>query len=96
MKKDNKMKNIRNRFIAIISLLLFITTPIQAQVFIMDEDQGGNIRVEEMDFVIPVPYQAGDLDEYIPIGEGLFLLSGLGTSYLLRKRKKEYYSPESC
>ena len=39
MKKDNKMKNIRNRFIAIISLLLFITTPIQAQVFIMDEDQ---------------------------------------------------------
>ena len=89
MKKDNKMKNIRNRFIAIISLLLFITTPIQAQVFIMDEDQGGNIRVEEMDFVIPVPYQAGDLDEYIPIGEGLFLLSGLGTIYLLRKRKKE-------
>lgn len=83
------MKNIRNRFIAIISFLLFIITPIQAQVFIMDEDQGGNIRVEEMDFVIPVPYQAGDLDEYIPIGEGLFFLSGLGTIYLLRKRKKE-------
>ena len=85
------MKNMRNRFIAIISLLLFISAPMQAQVFIMDDDQGGNIRVGESEFVVPAPYQGTDLDEYVPMGNGLFLLAGLGSIYLLKKRKKEMW-----
>ena len=83
------MKNMRNRFIAIISLLLFIAAPMQAQVFIMDEDQGGNIRMGESEFVVPAPYQGTDLDEYVPVGNGLFLLAGLGAIYMLKKHKKE-------
>ena len=83
------MKNMRNRFIAIISLLLFITAPMQAQVFIMDEDQGGNIRMGESEFVVPAPYQGTDFDEYLPLDGGWLLLAGLGGAYLLKKRKKE-------
>lgn len=82
------MKNTIKRFIAVIGLLLVMMCPVQAQVFIMDEDMEGNIRVGESEFVVPVPYQGTDWDEYLPIGDGVLLLTALGGAYLLRKRKK--------
>ena len=82
------MKNTIKRFIAVIGLLLVMMCPVQAQVFIMDEDMDGNIRVGESEFVVPVPYQGTDWDEYLPIGDGVLLLTALGGAYLLRKRKK--------
>ena len=40
------MKSYRNRIIAILTILLITVGTMRAQVFIMDEDAGGNIRVE--------------------------------------------------
>lgn len=84
----NKMKNMIKRSIAVISLLLVLTNQAQAQVFLMDEDAGGNIRVGESEFVVPVPYQGTDWDEFLPLGDGALLLTALGGAYLLKKRKK--------
>lgn len=91
MKMENKMKNFRNRFFAMIIMLLFIAVPTQAQVFVMDEDQAGNIRVNDPTFALPVPYQGTSLDEiyYAPLGSGWLLLAGFGGYYLLKKRKEE-------
>lgn len=85
------MKIYRNRIIAILTILLITVGTMRAQVFIMDEDAGGNIRVGESEFVVPVPYQGTDLDEYLyaPLGSGWLLLAGFGGYYLLKKRKEE-------
>lgn len=86
----NTMKYMRNKIVVILTVLLFTTGITQAQVFIMDEDLGDNSRIGGSSFVIPpVPYQGADLDEYVPLEEGLLLLAGLGGAYLLKKRKKE-------
>ena len=84
----NRMKNMIKRSIAVISLLLVLTNQAQAQVFLMDEDAGGNIRIGESEFVVPVPYQGTDWDEFLPLGDGVLLLTALGGAYLLKKRKK--------
>ena len=84
----NKMNNTIKRFITVIGLLLVLFGPVQAQVFIMDEDVEGNIRIKDSEFTVPVPYQGTDLDEYLPLGDGVLLLTALGGAYLLRKRKK--------
>lgn len=90
LKMENKLKNIRIKFITILTLMLFIVAPTQAQVFIMDEDVNENSRIGGSSFVIPpVPYQGADLDEYVPLGNGLFLLLGLGSVYMMKKRKEE-------
>ena len=83
------MKNTRNKLIATVVLMLFLALPAHAQVFIMEEDVESNIRVVGSEFVVPVPYQGGDLDQYLPLGDGLLLLAGLGGAYLLGKRRKE-------
>ena len=83
------IKNIRNRFIVILALLLFTAGSMRAQVFIFDEEAEGNIRLGTDEFVVPVPYQGGDLDEYVPIGSGWLLLAGMGGAYLIGKRRKE-------
>ena len=83
------MKNMRNKFAVILTVLLFTTGITQAQVFIMDEDLDGNRRIGSKEFTVPVPYQGTDLDEYLPLDGGWLLLAGLGGAYLLKKRKKE-------
>lgn len=89
-KMKNRTNNMIKRFIAVIGLLLVLTNPIKAQVFLMDEDAGGNIRIKDSEFTVPVPYQGTDWDEflYVPLGDGALLLTALGGAYLLRKRKK--------
>jgi len=86
----NNMNNTIKRFITVIGLLLVMFGPVQAQVFIMDEDVEGNIRIKDSEFTVPVPYQGTDWDEYLytPLGDGVLLLTALGGAYLLRKRKK--------
>ena len=85
------MKNFRNKIVVILTMLLFTVGSMPAQVFIMDEDVGGNIRLGESEFTMPVPYEGGDLDEYlfVPLDGGWLLLAGLGGAYLLKKRKKK-------
>ena len=85
----NIMKSIGKRIAVLLTLSVMTLGSLQAQVFIMDEDVGGNIRVGGSEFSVPVPYQGTDLDEYLPLGNGVWLLIALGGAYLLRKRKDE-------
>lgn len=84
----NTMKSFRNRVFAILTVLFLMIGSLQAQVFITDDEFEGNMRLGESEFVVPVPYQGGDLDEYLPL-DGGWLLLGFGGAYLLRKRKKD-------
>lgn len=83
------MKNMRNKIVVILAVLLFTTGTMQAQVFMMDEDVESNIRLSESEFTVPTLYQGTDFDEYLPLDGGWLLLAGLGGAYLLKKRKKE-------
>lgn len=76
---------------ALVMMVLDLTLcPVQvrSQVFLTDEDLESNIRVPVEDFWIPVPYQGGDADQFLPIGSGVWVLTAFGGAYLLRKRKK--------
>ena len=84
----SNIKYIKKRFIVILTLLLIATGSLYAQVFIMDDEVEGNIRVGASSFELPAPYQGGDLDQYLPLGDGVLLLTALGGAYLLKKRKK--------
>jgi hypothetical protein len=97
MRKGKAMKR-RNSIISAIMVLVFGLTNIntakaQAGIFIMDDIEELNIRVESDlpagTFIIPdLPDHDTALD-YTPIGDGLWLLGCLGGAYFLRKRKKE-------
>ena len=65
-------------------------TPAVAQVFI-DEDEMNENRgtMATGGFGAMVPQQQLNVDQYIPVGDGLLLLGGLGITYLLGKRKKD-------
>lgn len=85
------MKKFRIVFVTVLTVLLFIVTPTQAQVFLLEDDFGVNLReataVESN--TVPIPYQSTDLDEweYTPLGSGWLILAGLGGLYLMKKRK---------
>jgi hypothetical protein len=85
------MKNIRKRIIVILIMLLFTSVSMPGQVFIMDEDVGGNVRVGESNFNVPVPYQGTDLDEifYAPLDGGWLLLAAMSGAYLLKRHRKD-------
>ena len=71
-------------------MLLIASAPSKAQVFIQDEEFEGRGRVVYEDFGLTVPYEGGDLDQYLPLGDGWLLLAALGGAYLVKKaRKKE-------
>ena len=80
--------NYKNRFIVVLTLLLFATSSMNAQVFIMDDEVESNIRVGESSNNLLTPYQGGDLDQYVPLGDGVLLLTAFGGACLLKKRKK--------
>ena len=71
-------------------LVLFMTViPLKAQIFIADDEFEGILRHGESEYVLVVPNQASDADQYTPVGNGMLLLVGLGGAYLLKKRKKK-------
>ena len=70
-------------------MLMLATLPLHAQVFIQDEEFEGRGRTGYEDFGLVVPYQGGDNDQYLPLGEGWLLLTALGGAYLVRKSHKK-------
>lgn len=80
----------KKRILTIVAALTMAITPAMAQVF-MDEDGWTDSRVQAQgdNLGVMVPLENVQYDQYVPVGEGLFLLGGLGVAYLLGKRKKD-------
>ena len=80
------------KILLIFSILLALAAPMRAQVFIMEEDE--NDRVTNVfgngDWNnIIVHGSPDDQTNWVPLGEGMLLLSALGGAYLLRKNKRK-------
>lgn len=87
------MKNTKKTFkgivIVIVSLLVLLVGSAKAQIFLQDFDQTDNPREEADDYGLFIGAQGSDADQYLPLGDGLFVLVGLGGAYLLKNRKRE-------
>ena len=83
------MKKMMKKTVVLLTVLFMAVVPMKAQVFIADDEFEGMMRRVESDYVLVVPNQATDADQYLPIGNGVLLLAGLGGAYLLTKRKKK-------
>ena len=87
------MKNTKKTFkgivIVIVSLLVLLVGSAKAQIFLQDFDQTDNPRVEADDYGLFIGTQGSDADQYVPLGDGLLVLLGLGGAYLLKNRKRE-------
>ena len=79
----------KKRIITIVAALMIAAAPAMAQVFIMDEDDYQGNRAAGPGPGAMIPMQDNPNDQYIPVGEGVFVLAGLAGAYLLGKRKKE-------
>lgn len=89
---NNKKHAVRKTFVLLTVLatmaLAMKPSMVYSQVFLWDEETGSyRAGMTESEFNI-VPYQGGDADQYLPLGDGLLLLGGLGVAYGLAKRKK--------
>lgn len=89
MKEQLRIK--KTMVVAALMMVLALTmhpVEVRSQIFLTDEDMETNLRDPKQGFVVPVPYQGGDADEYLPLGNGVLVLTALGGAYLLSKRKK--------
>ena len=76
--------------IMILLTVVFLSVgPLKAQVFIADDEFEGMMRKDNPDFALVSPLQGFSSDQYLPLGDGVLLLVGLGGAYLLRKRNKK-------
>ena len=79
------------KILLIFTLFLTLAAPMRAQVFIMEEDENEFRNVfgnGEWNNII-VHGSADDQTNWVPLGNGIVLLSALGGVYLLGKRKEK-------
>ena len=88
LKKHTAMKK---RIVTIILALFMGAVPTMAQVFIMENDESMSPRDPESAITFNVIVASQDVanDQFVPLGEGILLLSGLAGAYLLRRRKRD-------
>ena len=88
LKKHTAMKK---RIVTILLALFMGAVPTMAQVFIMEDDESMSPRDPESAITFNVIVASQDVanDQFVPLGEGILLLSGLAGAYLLRKRKHD-------
>lgn len=81
----------KKRILTIVAALMMAITPAMAQVFITDEEAWEHVRseVDKPTLNVIIPLQDVEYDQYLPLGDGLLVLAGMGAAYLLGKRKKE-------
>ena len=83
------MKKMNKRIVVLLTALMLMASTMNAQIFIADDEFEGTMRLEEDEFVLFVPVQGHEGDQfYAPVGSGL-LLTGMAGAYLLTKRKKQ-------
>ena len=78
----------KKRILTIVAGLMMAITPSMAQVFLDDDDYNNSRAQYNGELGAIVPPQNDLHDQYVPVGESLVLLTGLGVAYLLGKRKK--------
>lgn len=84
------MKKMNKRIVILLTALMLMAGTMKAQVFIADDEFEGTMRLEDEEFVLFVPTQGHEGDQfYAPVGSGLLLLTGMSGAYLLTKRKKQ-------
>ena len=86
------MKSLKKNILIFVVLFSFMMPAVvNAQIYIGtdDEEMNSDRLGTDVWFEGGVPYQGGDLDQYVPLGDGLLLLTFLGGAYLLTKRRKE-------
>ena len=84
------MKKMNKRIVVLLTALMLMAGTMNAQIFIADDEFEGMMRLERDEFVLFVPTQGHDGDQfYAPVGSGLLLLTGMAGAYLLKKRKKQ-------
>lgn len=79
----------KKRIIAIIAIVLMSVVPAMSQVFISDDEMNENRNARAVEPGAIVPMQDVELDQFLPLGEGMLLLTGLAGAYLLGKQKKK-------
>ena len=79
------------KILLIFSLLITLAAPMRAQVLIMEEDENEFRNVVGNGEWNNVIYHGSGDDQanFVPLGEGILLLSMLGGAYLFGKRKKQ-------
>ena len=78
-----------NKIVMIFAVALLLSAePLRAQVFIQDDEFEGSMRVGTNEFDLVVPMDGSDVDQYVPLGEGVLAMAMLGGAYLMTKRKK--------
>ena len=84
------MKRMMKIAMVLLTVLFMAVVPLKAQIFIADDEFEGMMRLAESEYVLVVPLEGSDADQYVPVGDGMLLLAGLGGAYLLKKwHKKE-------
>ena len=83
------MKKMMKKIVVLLTVLFMTVGPMKAQVFIADDEFEGMMRKSDPDFVLVAPVQGLTTDQYLPLGNGVLLLAGLGGAYLLKKRNKK-------
>ena len=82
------------RTIIIATILLMAVQSVMGQIIYTREDQGTHLREGgKGELGVMVPLQNVEYDqwklEYVPVGDGLLLLVGLGGAYLLKKKRSK-------
>ena len=93
----NHHRTINKRMLVIMAALTLMTFSNQfehadAQIFIVDDDEyltSNRTSIPPGGFVPITPQGGTDDSIYTPLGSGWMLLTGLGTAYLLGKRRKK-------
>ena len=89
----------KKKVIAIVAALLLTVGTAFSQVILTDEDFNNNRAqqdINEIGVMVPRQNVAMDQYKYVPLGNGVLLLAGLGAAYLVRKRNEEYPSVAAC
>ena len=86
----------KTRIIALMAVLMMslaLVPEMKAQVFMLDyleeeqSDRVGGVKIEGVD-IPTTPLLGITLDQYVPVGSGIVVLTVLGGAYLLGKRKE--------
>ena len=80
----------QKRIITIAAMLFLAVAPLRSQIFILSEEEMNTRATTEVPPLgVLVPNQNVANDQFVPLGEGVLLLAGMGAAYLAARRKRK-------